>query len=194
MARLDDYSFRHDGCIYTFAIMPELAEFKSKLEGRKVFKDTEVLRIRIPSPHGIPKQENCDEVTEDLLQRYGIEGEYANWKAGERAVMKGAPLTELEDLSQAQIKTLEASGVPTCEALIEVDGALLSKVIGPTWRDLVEKAKVVTGFTVDEGVKALRADNATMKDELDALKIKMADLMTAKTDAAKAPKNRTEAA
>lgn len=174
MARLEDFSFRHDGCIFTFSTIPELAEYASKVEGRKIFKDTEVLRIRVPSL-GTVKQENCDEVTPDRLQFYGIEAEYEKWKAGAKSVPKGAPLSEL-DLSPATIKTLEAAGILTVEALIETDGNLLSKAIGPTWRDVVEAAKGVVGFTVDPGVKKIREDNVRMADELEILRQQIAQL------------------
>lgn len=175
MARLEDFSFRHDGCIFTFSILPELAEYASKVEGRKVFKDTEVLRIRVPSL-GTVKQENCDEVTPDRLQFYGIESEYEKWKAGEKAMPKGAPLSELDTLSLGTIKTLEAAGVLTVEALIETDGALLSKAIGPTWREVVETAKGIVGFTVDPGVKVIREENLKMKDELQIMREQIAQL------------------
>lgn len=180
MSRLEPYSFRHDGCIYTFELVAELASHASAVEGRKVFKDVERLRIRIPSPFGIPKQENCDEITEDLLDRKGLHDEYAKWRSGEKAVPKGMPITDFEEISAAVAKTLEASGVPTVEAFIETDGALLSKVVGPTWRELVEVAKALVGFTVDEGVKKLREDNVTMKSELENMRLQIAALTAAK--------------
>lgn len=183
MPRIDDYTFRHDGVIYTFAIEAQPATYESKVQGRKVFKDVEILNATVPSAYGVPKQANSDVVTEDLLWRKdaqsGGEGgtlfsdHYAKWKQGITASASGLPVSQFEEFSAAQVKTLEASKIDTVEAFIETDDGLLSKLIGPSFRQLRDKARERIGFSVDPGVKAVRAENVKMKDDLELARIQM---------------------
>lgn len=187
MARLDDYAFRHDGVIYTFSIEAQESPYESKVQGRKVFKDVEILNALIPSA-GAPKQSNSDLVTPDLLWRKGIEAEYEKWKAGARPDSGGTPVSTFEMLSKGQIKTLEASNIFTLEQFIDTAGDILSKMVGPEWRNMVEKAKQITGHSADPGVRAVREENVKMKDEMEILRQQIAALTESRAEKPKRQK------
>ncbi len=197
---LKPYSFRHDGATYTFVTEPDIAEHQSKIAGRKVFIDQEKCKVQIPSM-GPPKQANSDTITQDWLDYqdgYGrldnptniFHDHYAKWKAGAESDAVGTPLANLTELTAAMIKTLEASRITTLEELAAMDPAKLAPAIGPTARDLIEKAKALTA-PIDANVAAVREENVKLKNEQEAQALQMEELRkTIAAMQAKAPKGK----
>lgn len=182
---LKTYSFRHDGATYTFLLEPQIAEHASTLAGRKVYKDFEVCKVQIPSM-GPPKQANSDMITQDWLAYKDGEGRldhpltvfrdhYDKWKAGAESTAGGTPLANLADLTPGMIKTLEASRIDTLEALAQMDPARLAPALGPTARDLVEKAKALTA-PISPDVSAVREENVRLKSEQEAQALQLEEL------------------
>lgn len=186
MASLEDYPFRHDGILYCFKTQPELDTFKSQKsesnpKGLKVFKDVELIEAIIP---GSKNQVNSALVDDHVLDFKGIREQYEKWKSGANAELNGQPLTSFDDLTGAQVKSLEANGFKTVEALAEMDDSLLP-ILGPTGRTLRDKARAIVGFSTDEGVKVLKAENASMAKQLEEMRAQIAAL--AQGGAPKAP-------
>jgi hypothetical protein len=185
MSQLKPYSFRHDGATYTFVIEPDIAEHASTLAGRKVYKDFEKCKVMIPSM-GPPKQANSDLITQDWLNYKDGFGRldnplnvfhehYDRWKAGADSTAGGTPLANLSDLTPGMIKTLEASKIDTLEALAQMDPQRLAPALGPTARDLVEKAKALTA-PINPDVAAVRQENVKMKDTMEAQALQMEEM------------------
>jgi hypothetical protein len=177
MASLEDYPFRHDGILYCFKMQPELATFLSQKsdsnpKGLKVFKDVELLEAIIP---GSKNQVNSSLVDDHILDSKGIREHYEKWKSGAGAGLNGQPLSTFDDLTGAQVKSLEANGFNTVEALAEMDDSLLP-ILGPNGRTLRDKARAMIGFSTDEGVKALKAENASMAKQLEEMRAQIAAL------------------
>jgi hypothetical protein len=173
MAKLEDFPFRHDGIF--FCLTMEAQEWPAetaRLGGSKIFKDVEVLNALIP---GSKNQANSDLVTQDLIDRKGIREFYNKWKSGVSTNMEGRPLRDLDELTGGQIKTLEAANIRSLEAVAELDDSLLS-ILGPQGRALRDKARVKIGFTADEGVKALRAENAALNAQMEEMRKQIAAL------------------
>lgn len=177
MASLEDYPFRHDGILYCFKMQPELATYLSQKsptnpKGLKVFKDVELLEAIIP---GSKNQVNSSLVDDHILDSKGIREHYEKWKSGAGAILNGQPLSTFDDLTGAQVKSLEANGFNTVEALAEMDDSLLP-ILGPNGRTLRDKARAMIGFSTDEGVKALKAENASMAKQLEEMRAQIAAL------------------
>lgn len=177
MASLEDYPFRHDGILYCFKMQPELATFaslksESNPKGLKVYKDVELLEAIIP---GSKNQVNSCLVDDHVLDFKGIREHYEKWKSGAGAELNGQPLSTFDDLTGAQAKSLEANGFKTVEALAEMDDSLLP-ILGPNGRTLRDKARAMVGFSTDEGVKALKAENASMAKQLEEMRAQIAAL------------------
>ena len=177
MAKLEDYPFRHDGILYCFKIEAELHGFASQKSpsnptGRKIFKDVEIIEAIIP---GSKNQLNSALVDDHILDTKGIRDHYEKWKSGAGAELNGQPISSFEDLTVGQVKSLEANGFKTIEALAEMDDSLLN-ILGPTGRTLRDKARAVVGFTTDAGVKALQAENDSMRKQMDEMRAQIAAL------------------
>lgn len=202
MSKQREYSFVHDGVAYTFTTEAQKAEHASQIAGRPVFRDQEVCYARIPSL-GAPKQANSDLISPEWLDfKDGVgrvdrplsvfHDHYDRWKAGMENAIAGTPLQEHSDLTQAMIKTLEASKIDTLEQLAKLDPSDLSKVLGPKARDIVERAKELTAAPSAD-VKAVREENARLSStiesqgaQLDELRKQIAALQSG---ASKAKKN-----
>lgn len=178
MARLEDFQFRHDGMIHTFKLEATEAKFQSSVQKRKVYVDQECLEILIP---GSKNQVNFCAVDDDLLDRKGIREFYDKWKSGDKAGQHGTPIAHFDELSPGQIKSLESNAIKTIEAFAEMDDSLLT-LVGPEGRTLRDKARVIVGFSEDEGVKRLQASNEMLTKEMADLRALVAQLQAAKPE------------
>lgn len=177
MAKLEDFPFRHDGILYCFKMEAELHGFASQKSetnptGRKIFKDVEMIEAIIP---GSKNQVNSALVDDHVLDSKGIREQYEKWKSGANAELNGQPISNFEDLTMGQIKSLEANGFKTIEALAELDDSLLN-ILGPLGRTLRDKARAMVGFSSDAGVKAMQAENESMKQQMAEMRAQIAAL------------------
>lgn len=186
-----EYTFSHDGVVYIFTTEAQEHPVQSKIAGRKIFVDVEVAYARIPSA-GAPKQENSDLITTDWLDMKDGHGRmdrplsifrehYDKWKAGFEAGSKGAPLSNLADLTPAMIKTLEAAKIETVEMLAAMDERGVASLLGPRSREIQEKAKALIA-SVNPDVEAVRAENLRLSNDMDALRAQIAALQEARAE------------
>lgn len=148
---------------------------ETKKAGRPIFKDMEVVEVRIAgdrnySPvfpaHSMWKRVNGDEIT--YAQRWPEA--YERFAAGREQVAHGTPLSELPFLSEAKRQELRALKVYTAEALASLDGKNLSN-LGAGGREMKNQAEAylakAAGASRDVAlaaeVEALRAELAALR-------------------------------
>lgn len=157
-------------------------EIASKKAGRPIFKDMEVVEIRIAgdrnfSPifpaHSMWKRINGEEIT--YAERFP--DAYERFAAGKEQVADGTPLSELPFLTEAKRAELRALKVYTAEALAALDGKNLTN-LGGKGREMKNQAVAYlekSGGTA--GATALAA-------EVEALKAELASIRSGEIDAA----------
>lgn len=132
----------------------------SQKAGHYVAKDVEYVRITPPGGNLIVETE----VTDTHRQRF--ERQYNAWLEGIEPPEDGSPLREWPPASPAQVRTLDAMGIRTVEALAKCpDGPLQGAGMGGI--ALREKARAWLQSAADHGVLA---------EEIAALKVEVAQL------------------
>tara|TARA_R110002111_G_scaffold63985_4_gene105602 strand:+ start:781 stop:1446 length:666 start_codon:yes stop_codon:yes gene_type:complete len=149
----------------------------SKAEGRPIFKDVEVVEIRLAGErnyaptfpaHEIWKHINGEPVT--YADRFSKE--YALFAAGKEQVADGTPLSELTFLTEGERATLRRLKVYTAEALASLEGPNL-KNLGPKAREFKSQAEAylnrasgaASSVALAAEVEALKAQIAAMNGE-----------------------------
>ncbi len=168
----------------TIAVQDEKA---SKEAGRPIFKETEVVEVRIAGDrnyapvfpaHQMWMRQNGEEVT--YAQRWP--DAYARFKAGKEQVADGTPLSELPFLSEAKRAELRALKVYTAEALASLEGKQLA-ALGTLGRELKTQATAyLDSAKGGAGVAALAAEVEALRAELAAVR---GDAPTEEPDAEK---------
>lgn len=150
----------------------------SKRSGRPIFKDQEVVEIRIAGDRNFAPTYPA----KSMWKR--IDGEertyadrwpeaYARFKQGQEQVAHGTPLSELPFLTEARRQELRMLKVYTAEALASLDGKNLTN-LGPHGREMKDSAAAYL-----ERAKGFAQDIA-LKAEVEELKAKLAEMEAAK--------------
>lgn len=184
-----------------FKTIPVLNQPASKEAGRPIYKDMEVVEVRIAgernfSPvfpaHAMWQRIDGEEVT--YAQRWP--DAYARFSAGKEQVAMGTPLSELPFLTESKRAELRALKVYTAEALASLDGKNLSS-LGASGREMKNQAAAyleragnsAQSVALAAEVEALRAELAALRgdkavepadDEKEALKVQIADITGAR--------------
>lgn len=184
-----------------FKNVPTPDPVASKREGRPIFKDQEVVEVRMAGErhfapvfpaHAMWQRVNGEEIT--YAQRWPEE--YARFKAGQEQVAAGTPLSELPFLTEAKRMELRGLKVYTAEALASLDGKNLAN-LGAEGRKMKDQATAyldrANGFSSQAAMAAeiadLRAQIAAMgadapvapdQDEREKLKAQIADITGAR--------------
>jgi hypothetical protein len=157
-----------------FKTIAEKDEAASKREGRPIYKDVEVVEIRIAGDrnfapvfpaHSMWKRIDGDEVT--YAERFA--DAYARFAEGREQIADGTPLSELPFLTEAKRATLRALKVYTAEALASLDGKPL-KNLGGDGRELKNQAQAYL-----DNAKG-GAQSVALAAEVEALKAQLAEL------------------
>lgn len=183
----------------TIAVQDEIA---SKAAGRPIFKDLEVVEVRIAGDrnyaptfpaHSMWQRIDGNEVT--YAQRWPEA--YARFAAGKEQVAAGTPLSELPFLSEGKRAELRALKVYTAEALASLDGKNL-KALGDLGREMKNQATAyleraggsAASVALAAEVAALRAELAAVRgearegnpadDEKESLKAQIAEISGAR--------------
>ena len=170
----------------------------SRAEGRPIFKDVEMVELRIAGnrnyaptfpAHEVWKHINGEPVT--YADRF--HKEYALFAAGKEQVADGTPLSELPFLTEGERATLRRLKVYTAEALASLEGSNL-KNLGPKAREFKSQAEaylnrasgasqsVALAAQVEElkaqlaELAALRGEQAPADDEKESLKAQIAEI------------------
>lgn len=147
----------------------------SKAAGRPIFKDVEVVEVRIAGDrnfapvfpaHAMWKRIDGEEIT--YAERF--KDAYERFAAGKEQIADGTPLSELPFLTEAKRAELRALKVYTAEALAALDGKNLTN-LGGTGRELKNQAiAFLEKATGTAGSVALAAEVEALKAELAELR------------------------
>lgn len=154
---------------------------QSAKEGRPIFKDVEMIRIRIA---GDPKtmlvapahdgSSVRDPNTNQRLTYAQLHAEpYKAFKDGVEYIGSGTPLSELPFITKAKAEELKRLNVHTAEALAGLDGQNLQK-LGMHARPLKEQAEAYLAKAAGSAdVTKLAGENAELKEQMEVLKAQM---------------------
>lgn len=150
-------------------------EAASKAAGRPIYKDMEVVEVRIAGDrnyapvfpaHSMWMRIDGEPIT--YAQRWPEA--YARFSAGNEQVAAGTPLSELPFLSEAKRAELRALKVYTAEALASLEGKNLA-ALGTTGREMKNQANAyLATANGSAGTVALAAEVAALRAELAAVR------------------------
>lgn len=159
----------------------------SKAAGRPIFKDMEVVEVRIAGDRNFspvfPALSMWERVNDSITaQKYNCsEGDelsyaerwpeqYARFKEGNIQVADGTPLDELTFLSNARRAELRALKIYTAEALAALEGKNL-KVLGGDGYSFKEQAQAyLDKARGGAGAYAAAAENAELRAQMDTMR------------------------
>lgn len=146
----------------------------SKAAGRPIFKDIEVVEIRIAGDrnfapihpaHSMWKRINGEEIT--YARRWPEQ--YARFKASQEQIAEGTPISELPFLSEAKRAELRGLKIYTAEALASLEGKNLT-VLGAEGRDMKARAAAYMDRAGGSAKSvALAAENEALRAQIAAL-------------------------
>lgn len=146
----------------------------SKKAGRPIFKDMEVVEIRIAGDRNFaptfPAQSMWKRIDgEEISYAERWPDAYARFKAGQEQVAFGTPLSELPFLTEAKRMELRGLKVYTAEALASLDGKNLSN-LGSMGREMKTQAETYLARAAGS------SQEIALAAEVEALKARIAEL------------------
>ncbi len=156
-------------------------EIESRKAGRPIFKDVEIVEVRIPADrHYIPTfgahdfWKNVDGIAQTYAMRWP--DQYRAFKENRTQTIEGTPLEELPFLTNAKRSELKALSIYTAEQLASLDGKNL-KTLGIGGRELKDQATAYLDRASGSAkVTELARENAAMKAEMEAMRQQMREL------------------
>lgn len=144
---------------------------KSKEAGRPIFRDVEMIEIRIA---GDNKNVINTKVREQDIERWPAQ--YQAFKENQEQPLEGTPIKELTILTESKRQELLAINIRTVEALANLSENGIKR-LGMGGRELVKKAQAYVKQS--EGlapINELVEENGKLREELDAMKAQIAQL------------------
>ena len=154
-------------------------EAKSKLAGRPIFDEVEMVEIRIAgdrnfNPHFPAHEMHVRQGDEEVTYAMRWPDEYARFKNEETQVASGTPLEELTFLSAARRSELKALKIYTAEALAGLEGPNLKVLAGEGYKLKEQAQAYLDRANSFSGVSAIAAENAVLRERLAALEARSA--------------------
>lgn len=168
--------------IVTFENHPMLNEARSREEGRPIFEDLEVCRIRMSgdrlqspvfpahaeAPGGYEDPETG--LTRPVTYAEKYASQYKKFKAGEQQTKEGTPIEALPFLTPAKVKELKGVNVYTAEALADLDGQPL-KTLGQGGREWKTQARAYLDNAAGSAQSIKQAQEIEfLREEIERLK------------------------
>lgn len=157
---------------------------ESKKQGRPIFEDVEMIRIKIVGDpkssiiapaHSSPSRDPETGLPITYAQKFPEHYRYFKDNRDQQAAA-GTPLTEVPWLTAAKRAELKALNILTVEGLALLDGTLLQR-IGMGARELKNKAQTWLDLAAGTAVESKMAGELASRDEeIEALKRQMADM------------------
>lgn len=169
----------------TFENFPVINNAQSKLQGRPIYDDMEVCRIRMsgdrlqspvfPAHAEAPGQvERPDGTAETVTYAQKYNRQYLDFKAGKAQTQAGTPIDELPFLTRAKRMELKALHIYTAEALAALDGQPL-KSLGQGGREWKNQAQAyLDNASGSANVTKLASDAEFYKSEVERLTAELA--------------------
>lgn len=151
-------------------------EIPSQTGGTPTYEDVIMAYVHIPGGDVFPRE--MDKSGEEWLRRkHGrFFPVYEQFKAGKEQKVAGTPITVLNFLSPARVKSLEARNIFTVEQLASLSDAHVQD-LGMGAREIQKKAKsyLEDSSQSDKEMKAIK-ENEALKSRLEELEKKLADV------------------
>ncbi len=93
-----------------FYIAPQKNQAKTLKEGRPIYDDVEFIELRIP---GNVKDVFVEKVNQKWIEEYPVE--YKHWKATQKQLISGTPLSQYPKMTRSRVMELNALGIMTLE-------------------------------------------------------------------------------
>lgn len=148
-----------------FYIRPVKDDAASDKEGRPIYKDREYIEIRTPG-----QQNNIVQRPVSEIDRQRFQAAYRAFKSGEEEQTIGTPLTEMAWITRSQVEELTHIRVRTLEHLATLDDAVCSRYAG-VYKLKQRAQQVLAESEKTAPLAALQAENDTLKEELNTLKV-----------------------
>lgn len=162
----------------------------SAAQGRPIFQDAEMVRIRIagdPKSVLVAPAQSASSVRDPATNRWLTYAElhrepYKAFKEGIEYTGSGTPLAELPFVTRAKAEELKRLNVHTAEALAGLDGHNLQK-IGMGARHLKDQAEAWLATAEDMAdVTRMAGENAALKEQMEALQAQLDRLSSGTED------------
>jgi len=152
--------------------------FDSEQAGRPIFKNVDYIKIMFPGDStktvDRPVKMVSDESGPSDIERFPAQ--WQRYKSETEQVLDGTPITEWAPLTKADALMLKGAGIHTVEALAAVSDANLDN-IGLGMRQYRDKAMVMLDAAKgDEAINKLYTENQSLRAEIDALKVQIAEI------------------
>jgi len=159
---------------------------KSAEEGRPVYDDVEMVRIRVAGdklttyvarandPSSVREAETGRAIPYKELHV----GPYEAFQRGQTYVGSGTPLSEVPFLTKAKVRELQLANVHTAEAFASLDGTNLTK-LGMGARELRDQVRAwVEKINKNSDVAKLAGENEALKAQMEQMQAQIAMLMS----------------
>lgn len=158
---------------------------KSAEEGRPVYDDVEMVRIRVAGDKlttyvaraNDPSSVREAETGRALPYKELHAGPYEAFQRGQTYVGTGTPLSEVPFLTKAKVRELQLANVHTAEAFASLDGSNLQK-LGMGARELRDQVRGwVEKISKNADVAKLAGENDALKAQMEQMQAQIAMLM-----------------
>lgn len=178
---MSDNAPRNHVEFYTFAAPNPR---KTQEEGRPIFDDREMVRIKIPGDRRLTIEAPANEkfrrdisTNEWVTYKDEYPRHYELFKKGMEQVGTGTPISELTFLTEAKRAELRALNILTAEHLAGLDGSNLGR-LGMGGRALKDQAQAyLDKASQGAGVSKLAADNEELRRQVEAMQAQMQAFM-----------------
>lgn len=176
-----------------FSLEPIEDPEQSKLQGRPIFRDVEMISIRIKGDKNTHVMRMVDKKgnSQNPPDHIRFPRQWEAFKNKSHIPTTGTPITEWSPVSKSMAMNLKSLNIHTVEDLATVNDSHLHN-IGMGARDLREKAKIFIESAKDSAViSQVQAENQEMRDKIAYLEKQISILASQKQKAGR-PKKEVE--
>jgi NACalpha-BTF3-like transcription factor len=156
-------------------------EAKTKLAGRPIFDDIELVEVRTAADRNTIKvfpahaqhRWTTNEEGEQVIETYAMRWseQYRRFREGRMQIQDGTPLSELPFLTEAKRAELKALNIHTAETLAALDGLAL-KTLGMGGRELKNQAEAyIENASGSAKVTEMATKIAELQAQIDAFRV-----------------------
>lgn len=167
-----------EGLLVRFYVKPVQDQRASNEQGKPVFKDVEIIEIRVPGQ----KSFVAHPVNTNDIKRFPRHWEAYKSRTGDTEYLEGTPLKEWPLVTRSQAEELSFANVKTVEQLAAMPDSNASSFMGMNMLRAKAKEWLENAAEFKKAAE-LKAQLSKRDEEIETLKAQMADLMKAKKPA-----------
>lgn len=154
-----------------FFLHPLQDEEKSRLEGRPIYKEIEMIEVLTPGSRDVLHRKVNQE---DMIR---FKAHYDAFKASSEHRLDGTPLNEFPFITAAERKELEYFNIFTGEQLVNMPDGNIDRM-GVNGRDLIKKVNAYMQVAKDSAfISSITQENENLKREMEMLKKQMDQIL-----------------